>query len=86
MVCVLDEVQLCKGFEAVLNGLNRKENLDIYVTGSNSKFFSSDVLTEFRGRGDEVRVYPLSFRSIYRLIPETSMVHGLITTHMEDFL
>lgn len=57
----LDEVQLCKGFEAVLNGLNRKENLDIYVTGSNSKFFSSDVLTEFRGRGDEVRVYPLSF-------------------------
>lgn len=57
----LDEVQLCKGFEAVLNGLNRQENLDIYVTGSNSKFLSSDVLTEFRGRGDEVRVYPLSF-------------------------
>ena len=57
----LDEVQMCKGFEAVLNGLNRKENLDIYVTGSNSKFLSSDVLTEFRGRGDEVRVYPLSF-------------------------
>ncbi len=57
----LDEVQLCKGFEAVLNGLNRRENLDIYVTGSNSKFLSSDVLTEFRGRGDEVRVYPLSF-------------------------
>lgn len=58
---LLDEVQLCKGFEAVLNGLNRLENLDIYVTGSNSKFLSSDVLTEFRGRGDEVRVYPLSF-------------------------
>ena len=57
----LDEVQMCKGFESVLNGLNRKENLDIYVTGSNSKFLSSDVLTEFRGRGDEVRVYPLSF-------------------------
>lgn len=57
----LDEVQLCKGFEAVLNGLNRRENVDIYVTGSNSKFLSSDVLTEFRGRGDEVRVYPLSF-------------------------
>lgn len=57
----LDEVQMCKGFESVLNGLNRRENLDIYVTGSNSKFLSSDVLTEFRGRGDEVRVYPLSF-------------------------
>ena len=57
----LDEVQLCANFEAVLNGLNRRENVDIYVTGSNSKFLSSDVLTEFRGRGDEVRVYPLSF-------------------------
>ena len=57
----LDEVQMCKGFESVLNGLNRRGNLDIYVTGSNSKFLSTDVLTEFRGRGDEVRVYPLSF-------------------------
>ena len=57
----LDEVQLCENFEAVLNGLNRYDNVDIYVTGSNSKFLSSDVLTEFRGRGDEVRVYPLSF-------------------------
>lgn len=57
----LDEVQMCEGFESVLNGLNRRDNLDIYVTGSNSKFLSSDVLTEFRGRGDEVRVYPLSF-------------------------
>ena len=58
---LLDEVQLCDGFEGVLNGLNRRENLDIYVTGSNSRFLSSEVLTEFRGRGDEVRVYPLSF-------------------------
>ena len=57
----LDEVQLCEGFEAVLNGLNRRDNLDIYVTGSNSRFLSSDVLTEFRGRGDEIRVFPLSF-------------------------
>ena len=64
----LDEVQLCDGFESVLNGLNRRENLDLYVTGSNSKFLSSEVLTEFRGRGDEIRVYPLSFaeyRSAY---------------------
>lgn len=57
----LDEVQFVEGFEKVLNGLNRLENLDIYVTGSNSRFLSSDILTEFRGRGDEVRVYPLSF-------------------------
>ncbi len=57
----LDEVQFCEGFESVLNGLSRKENLDIYVTGSNSKFLSSDILAEFKDRGDEVRVYPLSF-------------------------
>ena len=65
----LDEVQLCEGFEAVLNGLNRQGNLDIYVTGSNSKFLSSDVLTEFRGRGDEVRVYPLSFSEYMSAYP-----------------
>lgn len=65
----LDEVQLCKNFEAVLNGLNRRENLDIYVTGSNSRFLSSDVLTEFRGRGDEVRVYPLSFSEYVSAYP-----------------
>lgn len=57
----LDEVQLCPNFESVLNGLIRRSNVDVYVTGSNSKFLSSDILTEFRGRGDEVRVYPLSF-------------------------
>ena len=61
----LDEVQFCKNFEKVLNGLNRYENLDIYVTGSNSKFLSTDILTEFRGRGDEIRVYPLSFSEYY---------------------
>ena len=65
----LDEIQLCKGFEAVLNGLNRRDNLDIYVTGSSSKFLSSDVLTEFRGRGDEIRVYPLSFSEYVSAYP-----------------
>lgn len=59
---MLDEIQLVEGFEKVLNSLNRNNNLDIYVTGSNSKFLSSDILTEFRGRGDEIRVYPLSFK------------------------
>lgn len=58
---LFDEVQLLKDFESVLNGLMRKENLDIYVTGSNSRFLSSDVVTEFRGRGDQIHVYPLSF-------------------------
>ena len=62
---LLDEIQLVEGFEYLLNGLLRKENLDIYVTGSNSKFLSSDVITEFRGRGDEIRVYPLSFSEFY---------------------
>ncbi len=65
----LDEVQMCRGFESVLNGLNRRDNLDIYVTGSNSKFLSTDVLTEFRGRGDEVRVYPLSFSEYVTAYP-----------------
>ena len=68
----LDEVQLAEDFERVLNGLNRISNLDVYVTGSNSKFLSSDILTEFRGRGDEVRVYPLSF-SEYTSAYEGSM-------------
>ncbi|MDD7134068.1 MAG: ATP-binding protein [Bacteroidales bacterium] len=58
---LLDEVQLVPRFEDVLNSLLRIENVDTYVTGSNSKFLSSDIVTEFRGRGDEIRVYPLSF-------------------------
>ena len=62
---LLDEIQLVKGFESLLNGLLRKENLDIYITGSNSKFLSNDIITEFRGRGDEIRVYPLSFSEFY---------------------
>lgn len=57
----IDEIQLAGRFEGLLNGLGRKPNLDIYVTGSNSRFLSTDILTEFRGRGDEVRVHPLSF-------------------------
>lgn len=59
---LLDEVQMLGDFEEVLNSLLHRKNLDIYVTGSNSKFLSSDVLTEFRGRGDEVHVYPLTLQ------------------------
>ena len=59
---LLDEVQMLEDFEEVLNSLLHIKNLDIYVTGSNSRFLSSDVLTEFRGRGDEIHVYPLTFQ------------------------
>lgn len=59
--CLLDEIQNVPDFESVLNGFLKIPNLDVYVTGSNSKFLSSDIITEFRGRGDEIRVYPLTF-------------------------
>lgn len=62
---LLDEIQLLDKFEAVLNGLLRFENVDIYVTGSNAKFLSKDVITEFRGRGDQVHIYPLSFKEFF---------------------
>ena len=58
---ILDEVQLLDEFEDVLNSFLHIRNADVYVTGSNSKFLSSDVITEFRGRGDEIRIHPLSF-------------------------
>ena len=58
---ILDEIQKVTNFVAILNGFLRLPNVDIYVTGSNSKFLSSDIVTEFRGRGDEIRMYPLSF-------------------------
>ncbi len=58
---LLDEVQLLDEFESVLNGLMRIKNADVYVTGSNAKFLSKDIITEFRGRGDELHINPLSF-------------------------
>lgn len=58
---LLDEIQLVKNFELVLNGFLYERNLDVYVTGSNSKFLSTDIITEFRGRGDEIKIFPLSF-------------------------
>lgn len=59
---LLDEVQMLEEFEDVLNSLLHIKNADVYVTGSNSKFLSKDIITEFRGRGDEIHVYPLSFK------------------------
>lgn len=64
---LLDEIQEVKDFESVLIGFMHIDNVDIYVTGSNSKFLSSDIVTEFRGRGDEIRVYPLSFAEFYSI-------------------
>lgn len=63
--CLLDEIQLVEGFEEVLNSLLHIENADVYVTGSNSRFLVKDVITEFRGRGDEIRMYPLSFKEFF---------------------
>lgn len=58
---LLDEIQNLGSFETVLNGYLRKDNLDVYVTGSNAKLLSKDVITEFAGRGDEIKILPLSF-------------------------
>ena len=62
---ILDEIQEVKEFESVLIGFMHISNVEIYVTGSNSKFLSSDIVTEFRGRGDEIRVYPLCFSEFF---------------------
>lgn len=79
---ILDEIQNVKNFESVLNSFLRKPNIDVYVTGSNSKFLSSDIITEFRGRGDEAKVYPLSFAefmSVYEDGNETKALDEYIS-------
>lgn len=80
---LLDEIQMLGEFEDVLNGFLRKPNVDIYVTGSNAKFLSKDIITEFRGRGFEVKMYPLSFSEFMSAYPGTIqagfneyMLHG----------
>lgn len=72
---LLDEVQMLEDFGEVLNSLLHIENADIYVTGSNSKFLSKDIITEFRGRGDEIHVYPLCFREFMEVY-DGDMYHG----------
>ena len=69
---LLDEIQLLDNFEAVLNGYLRKNNLDVYVTGSNAKFLSKDVITEFRGRGWQIHVNPLSFKEFKQVYSGTN--------------
>lgn len=72
---LLDEVQMLDHFEEVLNSLLHKPNVDLYVTGSNSRFLSKDVLTELRGRGDEIHIFPLSFQEFMQAYPG-DMYHG----------
>lgn len=72
---MLDEVQMLTEFEEVLNTLLHIPNVDIYVTGSNSKFLSKDVITEFRGRGDEIHIYPLTFKEFMQVY-DGDMYHG----------
>lgn len=62
---LIDEIQLVPRFEYVLNGLLKLHNIDVYVTGSNSRFLSNDIITEFRGRGDEIKIHSLSFKEFY---------------------
>ena len=74
---LLDEVQLLEEFEEVLNSLLHVKNVDVYVTGSNSKFLSKDVITEFRGRGDEIHIYPLTFKEFMQVY-EGDVYHGWV--------
>lgn len=76
---ILDEVQYLEKFEEVLNSLLHIKNVDVYVTGSNSKFLSTDVITEFRGRGDEIHVYPLSFKEFF------SVYDGSVEEAWDDY-
>ena len=77
---MLDEVQWVDDFEDVLNSYLKIPNVDIYVTGSNSKFLSSDVITEFRGRGNEIKVAPLSFSEFF------SVFNGSREEAMEEYM
>jgi len=79
-IILLDEIQLIPDFELLLNGLLYRKNLDIYVTGSNSRFLSSDIITEFRGRGDEIRVYPLTFAEYYNTL------QGDVTARLREYM
>ena len=77
---MLDEVQLVDEFEDVLNSYLKIPNVDIYVTGSNSKFLSNDVITEFRGRGEEIKISPLSFSEFF------SVFNGTREQALEEYL
>ena len=77
---LLDEVQLLERFEDVLNGFLNLDNVDIYVTGSNAKFLSKDIITEFRGRGYEIRIYPLNFQEFF------STYNGSVQSALNEYM
>ena len=79
---LIDEVQLLNRFEEVLNTLMKRPNMDVYVTGSNARFLSKDVITTFRGRGDEVRVHPLSFCEYMSAQTDTTYIER----HLNDYM
>lgn len=79
---LIDEVQLLNRFEEVLNTLMKRPNMDVYVTGSNARFLSKDVITTFRGRGDEVRIHPLNFREYMSAQSDTTFLER----HLNDYL
>ncbi|MGN1239960.1 MAG: ATP-binding protein [Paludibacteraceae bacterium] len=79
---LIDEVQLLHRFEEVLNTLMKRPNMDVYVTGSNARFLSKDVITTFRGRGDEVRIHPLCFREYLSAQSDTTFLER----HLNDYL
>lgn len=76
----LDEIQELDNFERLVNGLNGHDNIDVYVTGSNSRFLSHDIRTIFRGRGDEIRVYPLSFSELCQEIRDVREAWKMYST------
>ena len=87
---LLDEVQMLDHFSEVLNSFLYRKNVDLYVTGSNSKFLSTDVLTEFKGRGDEVHIFPLSFSeftfsSFFIFSPLSSVIISILLNYVWKF-
>lgn len=79
---LIDEVQLLNRFEEVLNTLLKNPQLDVYVTGSNARFLSRDVITTFRGRGDEVRIHPLSFSEFLSVKPKETFIENYLNEYM----
>ena len=79
---LIDEIQLLDRFEEVLNTLLKNTQLDVYVTGSNARFLSKDVVTTFRGRGDELRIHPLSFSEYMSVKPDAPFLE----THLNEYM
>ena len=79
---IIDEIQLLADFEEVLNTLLKKQIYDVYVTGSNARFLSKDVISTFRGRGDEVRVHPLNFAEYFSVQPASPLIEPILNDYL----